>query len=67
MNTEVGCHVFLQGDIPDPGIEPISLMSPVLAGRFFAISDTWEAQVYTHPCANHLYGKTYEKTIQSRK
>ena len=24
------------GDLPDPGIEPVSLMSPALAGRFFA-------------------------------
>ena len=23
------------GDLPNPGIEPASLMSPVLAGRFF--------------------------------
>ena len=26
------------GDLPDPGIEPRSLMSPVLAGRFFTTS-----------------------------
>ena len=31
------------GDPPDPGIEPISLMSPVLAGRFFTTSATVEA------------------------
>ena len=30
-------------DLPDPGIEPMSLMSPVLAGGFFTISTTWEA------------------------
>ena len=29
----------------DPGIEPKSLTSPALAGRFFTISATWEAQV----------------------
>ena len=23
------------GDLPDPGLEPMSLMSPALAGRFF--------------------------------
>ena len=23
------------GDLPDPGIEPVSPVSPVLAGRFF--------------------------------
>ena len=31
------------GDIPDPGIEPTSLMSPALAGGFFTTSTTWEA------------------------
>ena len=31
------------GDLPDPGIEPVSLKSPVLAGRFFTTSTTWEA------------------------
>ena len=31
------------GDLPDPGIEPMSLMSPALAGGFFTTSATWEA------------------------
>ena len=31
------------GDLPDPGIEPVSLASPALAGGFFATSTTWEA------------------------
>jgi len=30
-------------DLPDPGIEPTSLMSPALAGGFFTTSTTWEA------------------------
>ena len=30
------------GDLPDPGIESTSLMSPALAGRFFSTSTTWE-------------------------
>ena len=30
------------GDLPYPGIEPVSLMSPALAGRFFTTSTTWE-------------------------
>ena len=33
------------GDLPDPGIEPMSLTSPVLAGGSFNTSATWEAQV----------------------
>ena len=32
------------GDLPNPGIEPESLMSPALAGRFFTTSATWEPQ-----------------------
>ena len=32
------------GDLPDPGIECVSLVSPALAGRFFTTSTTWEAQ-----------------------
>ena len=31
------------GALPNPGIKPISLMSPKLAGRFFTTSTTWEA------------------------
>ena len=31
------------GVLPDPGIEPESLKSPALAGRFFTTSTTWEA------------------------
>ena len=29
------------GDLPDPGVEPVSLVSPALAGGFFTISDTF--------------------------
>ena len=29
-------------DLPDLGMEPMSLMSPVLAGRFFITRATWE-------------------------
>ena len=31
------------GDLPDPGIEPASLTSPTLAGRFFTNCATWES------------------------
>ena len=30
------------GDLPNPGIEPMSLMSPALAGGYFTTSTTWE-------------------------
>jgi len=32
MNTRVGCHFLLQGNLPDPGTKSTS---PALAGRFF--------------------------------
>ena len=31
------------GDLPDPGMEPASLMSPALTGGFFTMTVTWEA------------------------
>ena len=31
------------GDLPNPEIEHLSLMSPALAGGFFSTSATWEA------------------------
>ena len=31
------------GDLPNPGIEPMSLTSPALAGGFFNTGATWEA------------------------
>ena len=33
------------GDLPNPGMEPTSLLSPALAGRFFITSAAWEAPV----------------------
>ena len=32
------------GDLPNPGIEPMSFMSPALASGFFTTRATWEAQ-----------------------
>ena len=31
-------------DFPDPGIEPLSLASPALAGRFFTTNATWRSE-----------------------
>ena len=38
---EWGCHGLLHSVFP--GIKPVSLMSPALAGGFFTTSATWEA------------------------
>ena len=36
--------ISFSGDLPDPGIEPMSLMSPASASEFITISATLEAQ-----------------------
>ena len=38
-----GLQCCPSGDLHDPGIKPVSLMSPVLAGGFFTTGATWEA------------------------
>ena len=50
------------GDRPYPGIEPVSLMSPELSGRFFTTSATWEAQNWLDFSLNHLLYDTGEIT-----
>ena len=44
------------GDLPNPGIKHMSLMSPALPGRFFTTSATWEARTHTH---THMYIHTH--------
>ena len=39
------------GDLPNPGVEPMSLMSPALVGGLFTTSVTWEA----HSLINYLF------------
>ena len=47
-NTGVGGQCPLRGDLPEPGTEPSSLMSPALEGTFFTTSTTWEAHIYIY-------------------
>ena len=42
------------GDLPNPGVEPVSVVSPALAGRFFTTSATWEA-LYINICIYALF------------
>ena len=44
------------GNRSDPGIKPVSLMTPALAGGFFTTSATWEALI-------HLRGQLYLLSI----
>ena len=39
-----GLPFTASGDLPDPGIEPVSPVSPALAGGFFTTEPTWEAR-----------------------
>ena len=46
------------GDLLHPGIEPMSLKSPALAGGFFTTSATWEApSQWVSPAKAHLQQK----------
>ena len=36
------------GDLPNPGIKPVSLMSPMLTGSIFTTSTTWEIPSMTY-------------------
>ena len=56
------------GDLPDPGIEPVPLKSPGLAGRFFTTSTIWEAHHHTESSPNpHLSSAEIRPVLQMRK
>ena len=42
--SELPCPLL--GDLPNPGIELVSLISRALAGRQFTTSATWEVSIY---------------------
>ena len=55
-----GLPCSLPGDLPDPGIEePVSLMSPALAGVFFIPSTNCEAYTHTHTHTHTYYIHTH--------
>ena len=53
------------GDLPDPGVEPASLMSPALAGGFFTTSTTWEALVSLQAPSNLWFLNVEENSNSS--
>ena len=57
LQARVGCWSGLPfpspGDLPNPGIEPESLMSPALAGEFFTTSPTWQAHILSSKGLTH--------------
>ena len=40
--------MFSSKDLPNPGIEPASLMSLALAGGLFPTNTTWEVQILSN-------------------
>ena len=59
------------GDLPNPGIEPSSLLSPALTGRFFTTGTIWKAplSMYMYQIANILWvikkAREFRKTSTS--
>ena len=69
-NTRVGCFFCTAVDLPDPGIEPASLVSPTLAGGFFTtratgkpISDRSQMQKTTY----YMFPFNVFELLQSKK
>ena len=48
------------GDLSDPGIKPMSLVPPALAGKFFTTSADWEAQQVNGIIFYHVLQLYYE-------
>ena len=47
------------GDLPNPGIDPTSLMSPALASRFFTTSTIWEVNIPIKFDKTNLYPENF--------
>ena len=64
----MGCRSLLQGNLPNPGTEPASLMSPALTGGFLTTRATWEAPVITmkghkeKSAKDKVHGTTWEES-----
>ena len=54
-------------DLPNQGIEPESLMSPALAGKFFTTSAIWEALKSPHFHVNYVPSDEAENNDTSKK
>ena len=54
------------GDLPNLGIEPESLTTPALAGRFFTTSVIWEAPIAQGTIPNTLQWLTWENKLKKK-
>jgi len=63
----VDFRVLLQGIyLLNPGINPVSFLSPALGGEFFATSATWEALIsLPMPVEKGVWGKSKWKENQN--
>ena len=62
-----GVAMLPSRDLPDPGIVPMSLASPALAGRFLITSTAWEAHMSindTHKTLRRVSGVEYQARSQ---
>ena len=55
------CYALLPGSSKQ-GIEPESLMSPAMAGKFFTTSATWEAEDENHTVRKMVYRREWLST-----
>ena len=58
------------GDLPDPGFELASVLSPAFAGGFFTTSATWEAPIASicHSIPEHsTFGVIIEGKLHGSK
>ena len=51
------------GNLPSPGIQPMSLMSPALARGFITTSTTWEAQFTPNNDQSELQTQSAHLTV----
>ena len=58
-------YIYSPGDLPNPGIEPMSLMSPALAGRLFTTSTTWAAHALITRSINSQKQQLEQKAAQT--
>ena len=54
-------------DLPNPGIEPESLVSAALAHRFFTTTATWETHIKKNYWLNIFYMQLFSSLKEKRK
>ena len=55
------------GDLPNPGIEPVSPMSPALAGKFFTTEPPGKPIMYMYMCTDTHTQSPSEESVSTHK